>query len=171
MRTGVAIIAVAGLVLLSAACGGGSPASQAGTARNGFSQCMRSNGVPNFPDPDTSGAIPKESLHQLGVSSSQFQSAQSSCRRLLPNGGSGPTAAQVQQMRVLSLNFSRCVRRHGVPTFPDPDSSGRIPDPATVGIDQGSPTFEAANRACARYRPAYMPANAAYESWARTHRH
>ena len=169
MRGAVASIAVTGLVLLASACGGGSPASQAGSARNGFSQCMRSNGVPNFPDPDASGTIPKESLQQLGVSSSRFQSAQSACRHLLPNGGSGPTAAQVQQMRVLSLTFAQCVRRHGVPSFPDPDSTGRIPDPASVGINQGSPKFEAANQACGKYRPPYMPSNAAYNAYARTH--
>ena len=169
MRIAAATVVVIAIVLLAAACGGGSPAAQTGTVQNRFSQCMRSNGVPNFPDPDTSGTIPKESLQQLGVSTSQFQSAQNACRHLLPNGGSGPTAAQVQQMRALSLHFSQCVRRHGVPNFPDPDSSGRIPDPATVGINQGSPKFEAANQACGKYRPPYMPTNAAYNAYARTH--
>jgi hypothetical protein len=53
--------------------------------------------------------------------------------------------------------------------MPDPDSSGRIPDPATVGINQGSPAFEAANRICAKWRPPYMPSNAAYNAYARTH--
>jgi len=169
MRTALASIAVAGLVFLASACGGASPPNRAGSAASGFSQCMRSNGVSSFPDPEASGVIPKESLQQLGVSSSRFQSAQSACRHLLPNGGSGPTAAQVQQVRELSLKFSQCVRRHGVPSFPDPDSSGRIPDPATVGINQGSPKFEAANRACGKYRPPYMPSNAAYDAYARTH--
>ena len=169
MRTAIASIVVACIVLLTSACGGGSPASEAGTARNGFSQCMRSNGVPNFPDPDPNGAIPKESLQQLGVSTSQLRSAQNACGHLLPNGGGGPTAAQVQQIRALSLHFSQCVRRHGVENFPDPDSSGRIPDPATVGINQGSPKFEAANQACGTYRPPYMPTNAAYNAYARTH--
>jgi hypothetical protein len=130
---------------------------------------MRSNGVSQYPDPDSSGHLVKESLQQLGVSSSTFQSAQSACRHLLPNGGSGPTAAQVQQERAQALSFSQCVRAHGVPNFPDPDSTGRIPDPATVGIDQGSPKFETANRACGKYRPPYMPTNAAYNAYARTH--
>ncbi|MGH2998964.1 MAG: hypothetical protein ACRDNM_06660 [Gaiellaceae bacterium] len=130
---------------------------------------MRSNGVSTYPDPSSSGVLVKESLQQLGVSSSQFQSAQSACRHLLPNGGSGPTATQVQQVRALSLKFAQCVRAHGVPSFPDPDSTGRIPDPASVGINQGSPKFEAANNACAKYRPPYMPSNAAYNAYARTH--
>jgi hypothetical protein len=111
----------------------------------------------------------KESLQQLGVSSSRFQSASSACNHLLPNGGSGPTAARVQQMKAEALRFSRCVRSHGVPNFPDPGSDGRIPDPATVGINQGSPKFEAANQACRKYRPPYMPSNAAYNAYARAH--
>jgi hypothetical protein len=61
------------------------------------------------------------------------------------------------------------VRSHGVPNFPDPGSDGRIPDPATAGVDQGSPKFQAANQACGKYRPPYVPSNSAYNSWARTH--
>lgn len=105
------------------------------------------------------------------MSSSRFQSAQSACQSLLPNGGNGPSLAQLEQERTQALRFSQCVRAHGVPNFPDPVSSGRmrIPDPAAVGIDQGSPKFEAANQACAKYRPPYMPSNAAYNAYARTH--
>ena len=44
-----------------------------------------------------------------------------------------------------------------------------IPDPASVGIDQGAPKFQAANQACGKYRPPYMPSNAAYNAYARTH--
>jgi hypothetical protein len=178
-----AVSAAAGLVLVAAACGGspGSHVAQLGASSNAsaasaqgngalaFSRCMRANGVLAYPDPGSGGVIPKESLQQLGVSSSRFQSALSACRHLLPNGGSGPTAAQMQRVRAQSLAFSRCVRAHGVPGFPDPGSDGRIPDPATVGIDQGSPKFEAANRACGRYRPPYIPSNAAYSAYARTH--
>jgi hypothetical protein len=182
-----AAVATAGLALLAAACGG-SPAghvAQLGSAttesttnssaapaqQNGavaFARCMRSHGVPNYPDPTSSGLV-KESLQQLGVSGSRFQAAQSACRHLLPNGGQPPSQAQVQRVRAQALQFSRCVRNHGVPNFPDPASDGRIPDPATVGIDQGSPKFEAANQACGKYRPPYMPSNAAYNTWARTH--
>jgi hypothetical protein len=130
---------------------------------------MRSHGVSKFPDPSSSGAIPKVGLQQLGVSTARFQVAQRACRHLLPNGGAGPDAAQLQQARALALSYARCVRSHGVPNFPDPGSDSRIPDPATVGIDQGSPKFEAANQACSKYRPPYMPSNAAYNAWARQH--
>jgi hypothetical protein len=178
-------IATAGLALLAVACGGssGSDVAQLGSTAarsdpaaasaqgNGpleFSHCMRAHGVTKFPDPASGGAIPKLSLAQLGVSSSRFQGAQRACRHLLPNGGSGSTSAQQRYVRALALRFSPCMRAHGVPNFPDPDSTGRIPDPESLGIDQGSPKFEAANQACRKWRPPYMPSNSAYNAYART---
>ena len=61
------------------------------------------------------------------------------------------------------------MRSHGVASFPDPDSSGRIPDPASLRppIDQGAPRFQTANRACGMSRPPYFPSNAAYNAFAR----
>jgi len=134
-----------------------------------FASCMRSSGVSSYPDPASNGPPPKESLEQLGVSSSRFEAAQSACRHLLPNGGRPPSRAEEQQVTAEALRFSECVRSHGVPDFPDPGSDGRIPDPATVGVDQGSPKFQAANQACRAYRPPYMPSNAAYNTYARSH--
>ena len=162
--------AVAALALLAAGCGGGSKATAPQRNRAlAFSACMRSNGVATYPDPGGSGRLVKESLRQLGVSGARFRSAESACRRFLPDGGRDPSPAQVQAVAALSLRFAQCVRAHGVPGFPDPDATGRIPDPATVGIDQGSPTFRAANDVCAKYRPPYLPSNAAYAAWARAH--
>jgi hypothetical protein len=184
----IAIVVVVGVAVLAAGCGGSprSHVAQLGattTQRSSstpaaastlqgdeiaFARCMRSRGVPNYPDPTRSGLV-KESVEQLGVSSSRFQRAQTACQHLLPNGGSAPNPTQVQYVRALSLHFAQCVRSHGVPGFPDPGSDGRIPDPATVGINQGSPKFEAANQACRKYRPPYMPSNAAYNAYARAH--
>jgi len=144
------------------------PAASTQNGAVAFAHCMRSSGVSKYPDPSSSGQLVKESLQQLAVTSSQFQSAQSACRHLLPNGGRPPSQAEQLQVKALGLKFAECVRAHGVPHFPDPDSSGRIPDPASVGIDQASPKFRAANRACAKYRPPYMPSNTAYDTWART---
>ena len=172
----VAIAATAGLalgiVLVASACGASSPA--AAPPPHGavaFAACMRSHSVPNWPDPNGSGAFDKSKLtpQQLGASSSQVQTAQAACQSLLPNRGRTPNTTQVTQARALALRFSRCVRGHGVPNFPDPGGDGRIPDPATVGIDQGAPKFEAANQACGRWRPPYMPSNAAYTAYARAH--
>jgi hypothetical protein len=169
-----AIVATAGLALLPAGCGGSSSNPPAVTApKNGavaFAGCVRSHGVPNWPDPNSSGVFDKSKLtpQQLGASGSRVQAAQTACQHLLPSG-SAPSAARAQQVRAQALSFSECVRRHGVPNFPDPASDGRIPDPAGVGINQGSPKFEAANQACGKYRPPYMPSNAAYNIYARAH--
>ena len=186
-RSALGLAALVSLALVAAGCGGGSSggqvaqlgstatqtsssanASAQGNGALAFAGCMRSNGVSRYPDP-TGGGLVKESLQQLGVSSSRFQTAQRACRHLLPNGGGPPSQAEQQQVSALSLRFSQCVRAHGVPGFPDPAGDGRIPDPATVGIDQGSPKFEAANQACGKYRPPYMPSNSAYNAYAGTH--
>jgi hypothetical protein len=172
------IVATAAVGVLAAACGDSPPAtvSNGGSSNAGastssqliaFSACMRSNGVPNYPDPTSSGPS-KETYQQLGVTSSRFRAAQTACQHLLPNGGNGPTPAEVQRVEAQGLNFAHCMRHHGV-RLPDPASTGRIPDPASVGIDQGSPQFQAANQACRKYRPPYMPSNAQYNAYARTH--
>jgi hypothetical protein len=173
-----AVFVTAGVTLLAAACGSssGGHVAQLGasTSQNraiSFAHCMRSHRVPNWPDPTTSGVFDKSKLTSqlLGAGPAQVQAAQSACQHLMPNGGRGPSAAQLQQVTAQGFAFARCIRSHGVRTFPDPDSTGRIPDPATVGIDQGSPRFQAANQPCRKYRPPYMPSNSAYNAYARAH--
>jgi hypothetical protein len=149
MRTAAAAIAAAVLALLAAACSSGSPSSGGSSNAGGsssspsavdFSHCMRTHGVPNYPDPDSSGQLPKISAQQLGVSSSAFNAAQQACQHLLPNtGGSFDQQARqcylagncpqalVQQMLSVGRKFAQCMRSHGVPNWPDPtlDSQGR----------------------------------------------
>ncbi len=174
-RTAAAIIAAAGLALLAAACGGSpgshvaqlnSTATQTSTSSSNasaasaqqnealaFAGCMRSNGAPTYPDPDSSGELVKKTPQQLGVSSSQFQAAQRACQHLLPNGGQ--THAQyVQQLRARTLRLARCMRAHGVTSFPDPGSDGHFPDAQLHALEnQNSPQFLAANQACAKSVP------------------
>jgi hypothetical protein len=145
-----AFIATAGLSLLAAGCGGsrGNNVAQLGTTpaqQNGaiaFARCMRSNGVPKFSDPDSGGQIPKVNLQGLGVSSSQFQSAQTTCQHLLPTNDIEASVTQcpstgdcppalLHQILNEGLQFARCMRSHGVSNWPDPTS-----DP-----DNGSPIF------------------------------
>jgi hypothetical protein len=49
-----------------------------------YSRCMRSHGVPGFPDADGSGQLPKETAQQLGVSDARLQTAQEACKALWP---------------------------------------------------------------------------------------
>lgn len=176
-RNAVAFIVVTASLALSAAACGSNPSPSAGRSASpggpnssgqvAFSRCVRSHGVPNFPDPSASGEIPKDAPQQLGVTASRLEAAQRACSHLLPI--SQPTPAVRQQVLAQSVRFSQCVRTHGVPNFPDPAGNGRIPDPASLGINQGSPQFQSANKACGKWRPPYIPSNAAYDSWAATH--
>ena len=57
---GAAIIATVVLAVLAAACSSASPSSTgSGGSAVGYSHCMRSHGVPNYPDPNSSGQLPK----------------------------------------------------------------------------------------------------------------
>jgi hypothetical protein len=56
--------------------------------------------------------------------------------------------------------FSACMRKHGVPNFPDPDSNGNIKitggrdsHGGTFGIDANSPQFRKAQKACRKLQP------------------
>jgi hypothetical protein len=106
-RTAAAIIAAAALALLAAACGsspssagsggssnagGSAKPSTAGGSANArlvvFSRCMRSHGVPNFPDPTNGGSSgPIFNITQAGISdaashTSQFETKLTECGRL-----------------------------------------------------------------------------------------
>ena len=164
--TAAIIAAAAGLALLAAACAGsrGSHVAQLGTTttqnistgqraasarQNGalaFSHCMRSHGVSQFPDPDSSGAIPKVTLQQLRVGSSQFQAAQSACVSLLQ-----PSNAQVQQTLSGMLDFARCMRSHGVHSWPDPrtDSDGQAAFDLHGRINPDTPQMDTKSGLCA----------------------
>jgi hypothetical protein len=161
-RIAAAIIATASLALLAAACGG-SPSSGSSTGSGGastaggtttssqllaFARCVRSHGVANYPDPDSSGKLPTATPQQLGVSSSQYQTAESACQHLLPNGDGGPTQAQVQQYRNSLLPYARCMRAHGVPNFPDPDSRGHLDVGPGTDVPVNTPQFQRAFGAC-----------------------
>jgi hypothetical protein len=49
--------------------------------------------------------------------------------------------------------FSACMRKHGVTNFPDPNGQGVIEIHSGMGIDPGSPTFNAARTACDKLLP------------------
>jgi hypothetical protein len=140
-RNPAAVVATAGLALLTACSGSPSPAGgasgtdrpAAATAAVGYSLCIRSHGVPDFPDPAGNGRVPKADPQQLGVSSSRLQAAQRDCQHLYPgNGGSLGASlrqceetgncppAMVAQVLDAMRRFSRCMRAHGVPNWPDP---------------------------------------------------
>jgi hypothetical protein len=149
-RTAVAITATASLALPAAAYANGQTNIQKALA---YSSCMRRHGVQRFPDPDSSGVIPKVSLQQLGVSSLRFQAAQAACRRLLPTNQAGPpTQSALRQAWSNTVKFARCMRSHGVSNWPDPTADSTHPDRPNfnlpVGIDLNSPQMTTKIRKC-----------------------
>jgi hypothetical protein len=171
-RAGVLAV-TAGLVLLTAACGGSPSSTGSGSSPNAggsaspqassssalaFSRCMRSHGVPNFPDPPPSfnGKFPGSSPQQLGVSESRIRAATGACQNLLPAvQGQAPLTAQDQQDY---LRAAACMRSHGITSFPDPVfSGGGVSFPIPSSIDTTSRQFTQARQTCERLIPAGLP--------------
>jgi hypothetical protein len=174
---GLALVGVVGLSLLASACGGGSSGAkvaQVGTtssakgsgSSNGsgsgnptaFSECMRSHGVPNFPDPDSqghikiTGGVSNGKTFGVDTNSPQFKAADRACRKLQPNGGK-PSAAQQAKEQQAMLKFAQCMRSHGVPKFPDPNAGGLLTLGNKSGIDPNTPQFKAAQQTCRKLVP------------------
>lgn len=150
MRRFITFTVLAGIVLLMTACSsGGGSTDVTGLTRYqqelAFSQCMRSHGVLDYPDPSGNGEITING--NLSVSSSVSQSAENACRRLMPKKPTTP--AQQEQALSEALKFSECMRSHGVPDFPDPGSQQN----SAPKMDKKSPVFQAAQRACQQFLP------------------
>jgi hypothetical protein len=155
---------IAGLAALAAGCGGSKgPAatdtqSAQSSQQNGvaaaysYARCMRSHGVPNFPDPKVSSS-PGHTSVAIAVNPSEtgspkFSSAQKACKGILPTPGDA--RAQEQAHKQTLLAFARCLRANGVHDFPDPDVQGQLHLQTVIaaGVDIHSRTFLDAARAC-----------------------
>ena len=167
------------LALTSAACGrgdddGGVATIDGGDAANGssaspsvdpedalaeFAECMRDNGIEDFPDPqiDEDGAI------QIGIGGGgddspteedrqAIEEAMAACEELLPQGeGPGQIAEEDQAAaQDAAVEFAECMREHGIEEFPDPEFSddGGILQQIGEGVDPESDEFREAEDAC-----------------------
>lgn len=122
-----------------------------------FARCMRSHGVPNFPDPTPGHGVQIGAGSGVDPSSPAFQSAQKTCNKLLPGGGPGSAPPPSASDTRAALAWARCIRKHGVPNFPDPSSSAHaglvfrgIVFPIGPGFNPQSPAFKQAQAACGR---------------------
>ena len=167
--TGSKVIRVAAFAcaMAIAACGssvhlGGASSDETSlsNAELKVSECVRSHGVPNFPDPSGSGGFNLNGT-AINPQSPAFKSAQQRCFKLLLGGA--PSAHPTQAM-AQALQISECMRRHGVSGFPDPtpkvpsisnraqysivdDRDGAVlAVPST--INPSSPAFKQAATAC-----------------------
>jgi hypothetical protein len=168
-RRAGALAAAAAIAVLATACGGSAaPPAGAPTYAQEIALvgCMRTHGVPSFPDPSASGAYSLTANGSLvgangsvDIDSSQAQTAYGDCRHLLPGG---PTLSQLEQdvqqeqqaqaqALPLELKYSQCMRSHGVPNFPSPGQP--TTPPAISPVNVNSPTFVAATNACQHLLP------------------
>jgi hypothetical protein len=124
-----------------------------------FAQCMRSHGVPDYPDPGGQGGLSASKAAasgDLNSNSPQFQAARRECGSLLP---SGRPASPAQQAAVTAkaVQFAECMRAHGVPGFPDPGSmpggrktpgGGYFIEAQSGPLSPDNPQFVRAQKAC-----------------------
>jgi hypothetical protein len=169
LRRAGALAAVAAVAVLAAACGGSaSPSQSAPTYVQvlALAKCMRSHGVPNFPDPDASGGYSLTANGSLAgaggssvdINSSQAQAAYGDCRHLVPGG---PSLSQLEQdeqqeqqqqakMLPVMLKYVHCMRSHDVPNFPAPGQS-KFGSGGPPNVN--SPQYLAAASACQHLLP------------------
>jgi hypothetical protein len=124
------LVALVSLALIGAGCsdeldgsGTGNKAAANQQALK-FAECMRDNGVSEFPDPDASGSLTIDGVvngSSIDPDGPAWDSAMSACKDMQPPGftgdGDDEVTAEEQDAR---LEFAECIRDHGVKDFPDP---------------------------------------------------
>jgi hypothetical protein len=149
------LAAVAVMALIGVGCSN-EPAetgSNHATKAAKFSNCMRDNGVSEFPDPDASGELTIDGVlngSSLDSNSPAWKEAIGACKDLQPPGFTGDEDVSDAEQEV-RLEFAQCMRDNGVEDFPDPAKDDplvdtrRIPSAAETG---GMDVINAAMRTC-----------------------
>lgn len=155
-----AMLAILGIVVLAGCSSSGTTGASADSSTStayqkalAYARCIRAHGIPDYPDPNSSGQF----VIQNGASAPSNESkavanaAMKACQSLLPPSMAlGPSGSQGSS--TTRLKFSECMRSHGEPTFPDPASNGSITLPP--GMNSESPQFQNAEKACQSVMPA-----------------
>jgi hypothetical protein len=119
-----------------------------------FAQCIRANGVRDFPDPDASGTLTIDGIanrSSIDTNSSAYKQAIATCKNLQPPGFTGHKRTAQEQEN--ALKFAQCIRDNGVNDFPDPGpdepliDTDRIPSAAGRG-GRDIPGLTAAMQKC-----------------------
>ena len=154
------LAALAVIALLMAGCSN-APAETGGAGNTNadyenavkFSECMRDNGVSEFPDPDASGRLTIDGVlngSSLDPSTPAWKTAIGACKDLQPPGFTGDQKVSAEQQKA-RLEFAQCMRDNGVKDFPDPAKgeplvdTNRIPSAATAS---GMSILNAAMQKC-----------------------
>jgi hypothetical protein len=177
--------ALASLAVLAAGCGGskappvasiatttGSSAPPAASTTGGQSSkrspvvlatCLRAHGLTAEVGSPAQASQPAVSLAGVVVTgtdpgSPRFQAALQACRKYMPGGGP-PQMSPTQKAEWVTAmtGFAACMRKNGVPDFPDPTGAGTFPSGFLGEIDPGSPRFQSAINACRKLEPSFGP--------------
>jgi hypothetical protein len=163
-RRSIAALAMAPLLLAACSNGSGGTEGDSSTAATGsaaanrdkaveFAECMRENGVTEFPDPNGSGELTIDGVvngSSIDPNGPVWNGAIDACEDLQPPGFTGPEERSPEQQSE-GLKFAQCIREHGVPDFPDPANgeplvdTNRIPSSAT---NRGMSILNAAMQKC-----------------------
>ena len=116
-----------------------------------FSECMRENGYPDFPDPKASGEFP---TFGISVSPAVWVKALRACKELQPPGSFSAHLSPKQLSA--ALKFAQCIRANGVKDFPDPVNGEPLVDTTKIpSTDRpgGLSILNAAMRKCSQFGP------------------
>jgi ABC-type antimicrobial peptide transport system permease subunit len=92
-----------------------------------LSECMRANGVSDFPDPNASGQFPS---YGVSASPAVWRKAVAACKALQPPGTLSAKLTPAQESAALKL--AQCIRENGVPDFPDPVNGQPLVDTTRI---------------------------------------
>jgi len=118
-----------------------------------FAECMRDNGVSEFPDPDASGRLTIDGVvngSSIDPNAPEWEAAIAACEDLQPAGFTGDEDISVEEQEE-RLEFAQCMRDNGVEDFPDPArdaplvNTNLIPSAAT---EAGMSAINAAMQTC-----------------------
>lgn len=130
-------LAVAGIALLTAACGGSSsPSAQSPATRQNliaFTQCMRSHGEPDWPAPNSQRKV---DVSHINVASPRYAKTSAACAVLKPAGIKiKESATQQREASARQAKFTACLRSHGI-------------TPGGYGPNPSSPRFRSVMKTC-----------------------
>ncbi len=123
---------------------------------HGYAQCVRNHGAPEFPDPvvDDQGRAGFRDDAARAAAQRAPESAMASCASHLDRlpATARDDAPSVDQLR----HFAQCMRDQGLDDWPDPNSDGRFPLPASLTPKSGPrwPQVQAAMTGpCRQFNP------------------
>jgi hypothetical protein len=114
-----------------------------------YSQCIRANGVPDFPDPGPDGRMQIKLDPKNGA---RLEAAQQACKDKRPRGMAAMDQPMTPERMQSLIGFARCVRGKGVNGFPDPSPDGSFEIKSSM-LDLSARQAQQALESCRQSNP------------------